>query len=142
MCTQNHNHMMHGSPEIQSNAILADRIFHAILADRIFHHFGPLFALLPSLLMIPKIIILKTNQKMTGDIILLYIHVYHKWRSHDIWFLKYKVPQTEVVILGHILTFSAHWQPGKSYDVWFLEIWSVTDRTFCHFGQFFALLPP
>ena len=142
MCTQNHNYMMHGSPEIQSNAILADRIFHAILADRIFHHFGPLFALLPSLLMIPKIIILKTNQKMTGDIILLYIHVYHKWRSHDIWFLKYKVPQTKVVILGHILTFSAHWQPGKSYDVWFLEIWSVTDRTFCHFGQFFALLPP
>ena len=22
------------------------------------------------------------------------------------------------------------------------EIWSVTNRTFCHFGQFFALLPP
>ena len=21
------------------------------------------------------------------------------------------------------------------------EIWSVTDRTFCHFGQFFELLP-
>ena len=23
-----------------------------------------------------------------------------------------------------------------------LEIWSVTDRFFCHFGPFFALLPP
>ena len=22
-----------------------------------------------------------------------------------------------------------------------LEIWSMTDRIFCHFGQFFALLP-
>ena len=22
------------------------------------------------------------------------------------------------------------------------QIWSATDRTFCHFGQFFALLPP
>ena len=22
------------------------------------------------------------------------------------------------------------------------EIWSMTDRFFCHFGEFFALLPP
>ena len=43
---------------------------------------------------------------MPGDIILLYIHVYHKWRSYDIWFLKYKVQQTEIFdILGHFLPF-------------------------------------
>ena len=43
---------------------------------------------------------------MPGDIILLYIHVYHKWRSYDIWFLKYKVQQTEIFdILGHFLLF-------------------------------------
>ena len=29
--------------------------------------------------------------KIPGDIILLYIHVYHKWRSYDIWFLINKV---------------------------------------------------
>ena len=43
--------------------------------------------------MIPKIKILK---KIPGEIILLHIHVYHKCRSYDIWFLKYKVPQTEI----------------------------------------------
>ena len=43
---------------------------------------------------------------MAGDIILLYIHVYYKWRSYDIWFLKYKVRQTEIFnILGHFLLF-------------------------------------
>ena len=48
-----------------------------------------------SLLMIPKIKILKKKKekKMPGDIILLYIHVYHKYRSYDIWFLKYKLQQ-------------------------------------------------
>ena len=28
---------------------------------------------------------------MPGDIIFLYIHVYHKWRSYDTWFSKYKM---------------------------------------------------
>ena len=43
---------------------------------------------------------------MAQDIIFLCIHVYHKWRSYDIWFLKYKVGQTEIfVILGHFLPF-------------------------------------
>ena len=45
---------------------------------------------------------------MAGDIILLYIHEYHKWRLYDKWFLKYKVWQTEIFAL------SAPWQPGKS----------------------------
>ena len=41
------------------------------------------------------------KKKMPGDIILLYIHMYHKWRSYDIWFLKYKVWQTKIFnILG------------------------------------------
>ena len=43
---------------------------------------------------------------MSWDIILLYILVYHKWRSYDIWLLKYKVQQTEIfVILDHFLPF-------------------------------------
>ena len=35
-----------------------------------------------------------------------FAHVWHKWRSKDIWFLKYKTQQTEFsVILGHFLPF-------------------------------------
>ena len=42
-------------------------------------NFRPFFALLPPLpLMIPNTKILKKMKKMPGDIILLYIHVYHK----------------------------------------------------------------
>ena len=37
-----------------------------------------------------------------------FTHVYHKWRSYDVWFLRYGAWQTQ----------------------------------FCHFGPFFALLPP
>ena len=32
----------------------------------------------------------KNMKKIPGDIIILHIHVYHEWRSYDIWFLKYK----------------------------------------------------
>ena len=79
--------------------------------DRIFCHFGPFFVLLlfaplphPQLNNHKNQNLEKKNEKMPGDIILLYIHVYHKWRSYDIWFLKYKVWQTEIfVILGYFL---------------------------------------
>ena len=75
--------------------------------DKKFCHFGPFFALLPPPLMIPNIKILKKMKKMPGDIILLYIHVHNKWRSCDIWFLKYKVQQTEIFdIWGHFFPFS------------------------------------
>ena len=107
----------------------------------------------------------KKMKKMPGDIILLYILVYHRWRSFDIWFLKCKVWQTEIfVILGHFLLFQPleslenqnfsieknTWRyyhfthlhhKWQSYDVMVPEIWSVTDLIFCHFGPFFALLP-
>ena len=35
----------------------------------------------------------KNMKKMPPDIIFLYIHVHHKWRTYDTWFLKYKVRQ-------------------------------------------------
>ena len=37
-------------------------------------------------------------KKMSGYIILLFIDVYHKWTSYDIWFLKCNVQQTEVFL--------------------------------------------
>ena len=36
----------------------------------------------------------KKWKKTPGDTILLYIQLYHKWKSYDIWFLKYKMRQT------------------------------------------------
>ena len=103
---------------------------------------------------------------MDGDIIFLYIHDYHKIRSYDIWFLKYKVQQTKIfVTLGHFLPFQPlhnlenqnfkieknTWRyyhftylhhKWQSYDVWFLRCWGWQTQFFCRFGPFFALLPP
>ena len=51
---------------------------------------------------------------MPGDIILSYIHVYHKLR-YDICFLKYKTQQTEFfVILGDFWPFHPSENPNKS----------------------------
>ena len=115
---------------------------------RIFCHFGSFFALLtplPSPNDTENQTFWKKMKKIPGDIILLYIHVYHKWRSYDIWFLKYKVRQTEIfVILGHFLPFQPldnlenqnfnieknTWRyyhfthlhhKWQSYDAWFLR---------------------
>ena len=66
-------------------------------------------------LMISNIKILKKMKKVPGGIILLYIHVYHKWKSHDTWFLKHKVRETEIFdILRYLFALSAPWQTGKS----------------------------
>ena len=52
--------------------------------------------------------------KMPGDIVIL--HVYHKWRSYHIWFLKYKARQTEFfVILGHFLPFHPRDNPENQH---------------------------
>ena len=99
---------------------------------------------------------------MPGDIILLYIHMYHKWRSYDIW-QKYDIRQK-------FLTFWTIFYPFSPLTTWKIKIlpfkktlgdiiihtfapqmtiiwcmvperWSTTDITFCHSGLFFALLP-
>ena len=80
--------------------------------DSNFCHFWLFFALLlPSPINDPKnqnFEKKKEKKKVSGDIILLCIHVYIEWRSYDIWFLKYKVRQIEiVVILGHFLPFQS-----------------------------------
>ena len=118
---------------------------YGVRLTKFFCHVGPFFAILPPLLMIPNIKILKKMKKIPGDIILLYIHVYHKWRLYDIRFLKYKVRQTEIFdIFGHFLPFQPFDNLGnqnfntekhtwryyhfthlhhkwQSYDVWFLR---------------------
>ena len=50
-----------------------------------------------------------------------FTHVHHKWQSYDVWFLIYQV-----------------WRTVLSYE----QFYDDEQFYFCHFGQFFALLPP
>ena len=82
--------------------------------DKTFCHFGPFCALLLLPPNDPEYQNFENMKKMPGDIILLYTHVYYKWRSYGIWFLKYKVRQTDIFnILGHFFALLAPWQTGK-----------------------------
>ena len=50
-----------------------------------------------------------------------FTHLYHKWRSYDVWFLKYKVRQTECyVILDHFLPFNTS---GDQKKITILKNW-------------------
>ena len=146
MCTKNHNHMMFASWDMEYNR----QIF--VISG----HFCPFTPLL-------------TSQKKFGiNVKKTWVYypitnVYHKWWSYDVWFLRYKAWQT--VILGHFLPFDPpNNLKNQSFEktkkqhlkillfytcipqmmiIWCLvpEIWSTTDRIYCHFGLFFALLP-
>ena len=155
MCTKNHNHMMHGSWDTEEER-------------QNFLSFWAIFVLSPP----PNdpenenFEKKKTMNKLLWDIILLYINVYHKWRSYDIWFLKYKVPQTEMfVILGHFLPF---WTPNnpenqnfkignstwwyyhfthlhhkwQSFDVWLLRYGKQQTEFFVIMDLFLPFYPP
>ena len=68
---------------------------------RTFCHFGPLFALLP--FDGPKKSKFWKNEKNTWR----YYHftnVYHKWQSYDVWFLRYGVQQTELLVFWTIFS--------------------------------------
>ena len=95
-----------------------------------------------------------------------FINVYNKWQSYDVWFLRYEVQRTEFfVILDHFLSFyPLTTQKIKMLKklkkkkleilsfytcvlwmkiIWRMvtEIWSMTDRILCHFGQISLLHP-
>ena len=66
--------------------------------DITFSHFGPFFAILTLKIKIWK----KCKQKTWRYY--PFTHVYHKWRSYEVWFLRYKARQIEFfVMLGHFL---------------------------------------
>ena len=106
---------------------------------------------------------------MPGDIILLYIHVYQKWRSYHTRLLKYKVWQTEIFdILGHFLPFQPldnlenqnfnieknTWRyyhfthlhhKWQSYDIWFQRYGVQLTELFVileHFLPFYLAMDP
>ena len=127
-----------------------------------FCHFGPFFALLPPSQ--PEKSKFWKNEKTTWR----YYHftnVYHKWQSHDVWFLRYGAWQTQFfVIFNCFLPFypsnnqkNQHFEkmkkkPGDiilhmctindNYMIMVPEIWSMTNTIFCNFGPFFVLLLP
>ena len=138
--------------------------------DRIFCHFTPFFVLLPPIDSPnnpEKSKFWKKMKKMSGDVTLSYIHIYHKSTSYEIWFLKCKVRQTEfVVILDHFLLFYPlttwkikilkNWKKHHDISLFYNgvpkimiicytvpEIWRIADVTVIfHFGLSFAFLPP
>ena len=93
-----------------------------------------------------------------------FTHVYQKPQLYEMWFLRYRVRQTEFfVILGYFLPFTLlttlkikilkkwknHMELSSFYTcllkmtiIWCMvpETWSVTDRMCSHFGPFFAFL--
>ena len=108
MCTKNHNHMLYGSWDTEWDRQNLKSTFWK-----------------------------KKKKKMPGDIILLYIYVYYKWRSYDISFLKYKVRQTGIfVTLGHFLPFQPPDNPENQNfkikrntgDIIILHIWTINDN--------------
>ena len=89
--------------------------------DRICCHFGLFLALLPlppspHTNNNPKNENFEKMKKLPGDIIILHIHVHHKWRSYDISLLKYNMRQTEVS------TFWAIFCPFSPLATWKIKI--------------------
>ena len=74
-----------------------------IWSETIFCYFRPFFALLPHYW--PRKLKFGKNVKNTWRYY-PFTHVYHKSRSYDVWFLRYKVQRTKFfVILGHFLPY-------------------------------------
>ena len=106
--------------------------------DRIFCHFGPFLALLPSTN--PKNQKFEKLKKMPEDIIKL--HVYHKWQSDDVWFLKYWVWKTDFfVILDHFFpSYPPNNQKNQNFekmkilpgDIIILHMCTINDNHMMH----------
>ena len=80
---------------------------------------------------------------MPGDIIFLYLHVCYKWKSYDIWFLKYKVRQTEIfIVLDHFLPFQPPDNPENQIlkskktpgDIIILHIYTINDNHMMYYS--------
>ena len=90
MCTKNNNDMMYGSWNIGQDR----QDFLSFWT--IFSPFTPLTTW--------KVKILKNGKSSWRYY--HFTHVYHKWKSYDVWFLRYGAWQTEFfVILDHFLPF-------------------------------------
>ena len=123
----------------------------------IFCHFGPFFALLPHYW--PQKLTFGKNVKKTWRYY-PFTNVYHKYRSYDVWFLRYKAttnrgfchfdppnnPKKTKILKKwkEQLETLSFYTCVTQMTIWCMvpEIWSATDIIFSNFGPFFALLPP
>ena len=134
---------------------------------RIFCHLGPVWPFYPPPSNNPKNQNLKKWKKKTPrDIIYHFTHVYHKWQSYELWFLRYWAQWTKFfAILDHFLSFyvpnkpknqnfeKMKKKPGdiiilhkctiKRTIIWCMvpKIWGMMD-SFFYFGLLFALFTP
>ena len=135
--------------------------------DRMFCHFRPVFVLLPPIrppndIKQSKFWKKKKKWKKCMDI---YINVYHKWTSYDIWFLKCKVRQTSFCHFGSFFAFQCPDNPEsqnfkiekstrryyhfthlyhtwQSYDVCFLRYGAWQTEFFVILDRFLPFYPP
>ena len=131
--------------------------------DIFFWHFGPFFALLSNYW--PWKLNFGKNVKNTWRYY-LFTEVYHKWRSYDVWFLRYTVWRTAFcVIWGHFLLFDRpnnpkNWNFDKMkkarkydhfalvchkwrwYGLWFLSYWARRTEFFVNMDYFLTFYPP
>ena len=83
--------------------------------------------------------------------------MHHKWKSYDVWFLKYGANRQKFLSFWTIFypfiplwtqkirtNEQLAWRYYHFTNDWCMtpEIWNTADRISCHFGPFFALLPP
>ena len=117
----------------------------------------------PIPLKILKIKILKKNEKTPGGFFLLYMHVYHKWRSYHNNFWNVRCDRQKCLSFWTIFfpfSLLKTWKIkiftlkkthgdiiilytctiNDNDDVWFLR-YGAHQTIFCHSGPFFALLP-
>ena len=137
MSTKNHKYMMYGSWDTEGD-------------KQIFFSFWAIFSLFTPLI---------KNLKKCLEIF-FFTHVHHKWRLHDVWFLKYKARQAEFfVILPHFLPFHCplttrktkilkNWRnfthvhyKWQSYGVWYLKYGARRTKFFFILGHFLLFYP-
>ena len=132
--------------------------------DRIFCHFGPCFALLPHYW--PQTLKFGKNVKKPSKYY-PFKHVYHKWRSYHVWFLRYKGMRENVFChfgpsfapsdppnnpknqnfekketnTWRYHNFTQVYHKWQSYDVWFLIYEARQTEFFLILSHFLPFLP-
>ena len=116
-------------------------------------HFLSFYHPLTTSLIIPKINILGKKWKKCLEILSFYTYmctISHKWRSYDIWFLKYKVRQRHLRHFGPFFAFiiiryyhfTHVYHKLQSYDVWFLRYGAWQTECFVILDRFLPFYPP
>ena len=83
--------MIYSSWDIECDGLKLVIMGHYSVTDVIYGHFGQFFAFLPHYW--PQKLKLGKNIKKSWRYY-PFTNLYHKWRSYDVWFLRYKAQQT------------------------------------------------